>query len=129
MEDDGMHFDTRNKRGTEIEYELNNIGGGLKMAKKSWNYKEMAKAHKRMMQKRQLKIAEKKKERLERKEKLESDKWDDENCELKKKMDKKLYVQEKKLKKQARKKEADELAEKEMEEMEQAVKVKRRKNK
>ena len=82
-----------------------------------------------MMQKRQLKIAEKKKERLERKEKLESDKWDDENCELKKKMDKKLYVQEKKFKKQARKKEADELAEKEMEEMEQAVKVKRRKNK
>ena len=82
-----------------------------------------------MMQKRMLKIAEKKKERLERKEKLESDKWEDDNDELKKKMDKKLCIKEKKQKKQARKKEADELAEKEMEEMEQAVKVKRRKNK
>ena len=129
MESEDLQFDTRNKRGTRTEEVLNKQGNGLNMAKKSNNFKEMAKAHKRMMEKRKQQIENKKKERLERREEAEAKAWKDEGCPLEKKMLRKQLKEDKKWEAQQRKKEAQALAEEEMEAIEQQSKAKQRKNK
>lgn len=78
MEEEDPTRDTRNKRGGKLEEDLNKVGGGLKMAKKSNNFKEMEKAQKRMMEKRKIQADAKRQERLERKEEMEQKKWNDE---------------------------------------------------
>ena len=79
MESEDVYKDTRNKKGTKLEEDLNKVGGGLSMAKKSNNFKEMAKAQKRMMEKRKVQIEAKKKERMERREENEEKVWKDDD--------------------------------------------------
>mmetsp|Transcript_28246 Transcript_28246/g.32365 ORF Transcript_28246/g.32365 Transcript_28246/m.32365 type:complete len:151 (-) Transcript_28246:16-468(-) len=75
MECEDFCRDTRNKRGGELEYHLNKYGGGLHMAHKRINYKEIERARKRMMVKRQAQIEAKKKETKELNEQAVKNSW------------------------------------------------------
>ena len=129
MESEDWYGDTRNKRGGRVEEDLNKIGNGLNMAKKSSNFKEMAKAHKRMMQKRKQQIEAKRIERTERRDEIQQKVWHDEGCELDKKMNKKIMKEEKMMEKKGRKKMNQELADAELKGFEEIAKNKKIKNK
>ena len=102
----------------------------------------MEKALKRMMEKRQIQIEAKKKERQERKEEIEQKKWNDEGCTLGKicfciifniylvkKQERKQVKEDKKFEAHQRKLESKALADQEVKNIEEGIKSRQRKHK
>ena len=125
---EGM-IDTRNKRFADDADKSNSNQKGLNMAKKTNNFKQVAKAEKRLAERNKIESDKRRKERLARRAEQQDKVWNDPNCQLDKKMNRRQQKENKKYEASNRKYERNRIAIKEEELFEEAAKAKSRKNK